>query len=118
MYSSVILLLEIEKETDRIWNEYSWLSKMANVVCQVCAMVHSRDLMYRNPYLAETAIPPDPFDPVSKRRFDGLVKKWRRDLHHFDPKDEKEEKEVDDWFQQQKVYLADIYVMQDIYPFN
>ena len=82
------------------------------------AVFHSMCLINRDPYLAETAVPPDPFDPVSKRRFDGLVKKWRRDLHQFDPKTEKEEQEVDDWFQQQKVYLADVYVMQDLYPFN
>ncbi|ETO22756.1 hypothetical protein RFI_14434 [Reticulomyxa filosa] len=28
-------------------------------------------------------LPPDPFDKISKRRFDGKIKKWRKDLHQF-----------------------------------
>lgn len=27
---------------------------------------------------------PDPDSPISKRRFDGVVKKWRRKLHEYD----------------------------------
>lgn len=73
--------------------------------------------IFRDPRLAESVVPPDPFEPVSKRRFDGLVKKWRRDLHMFDPKDDAQRQEVDDWFLQQTVYLADVYMMKDFYPF-
>lgn len=70
----------------------------------------------RDPRLAESVVPPDPFDPVSKRRFDGLVKKWRRDLHMFDAKNDEERQEVEDWFMQQSVFLADVYMKQDFYP--
>ena len=54
---------------------------------------------------------------MSKRRFDGLVKKWRRDLHRFDPKNDAERQEVEDWFMQQNIYLANVYTMKDFYPY-
>ena len=74
-------------------------------------------IINRDPQYAETVVPPDPFDPVSKRRFDGLVKKWRRDLHRFDPKNDAERQEVEDWFMQQNIYLANVYTMKDFYPY-
>ena len=71
--------------------------------------------MVRNPVLAETVVAPDPFDPVSKRRFDGRVKKWRRDLHKFDPQTDEERQEVEDWTLQQAVYLTNVYSLHDFF---
>ena len=59
---------------------------------------------------------PDPFDPVSKRRFDGRVKKWRRDLHKFDPQSDEERREMEDWYFQQTMYLANVYSLHDFFP--
>ena len=72
-------------------------------------------LTYRDPTLSESVVEPDPFDPVSKRRFDGRVKKWRRDLHKFDPNGDQEKQEVDDWFQQQQVFLTNVYSRRDFF---
>ena len=70
-------------------------------------------LTYRDPTLSESVVEPD--DPVSKRRFDGRVKKWRRDLHKFDPNGDQEKQEVDDWFQQQQVFLTNVYSLRDFF---
>ena len=59
---------------------------------------------------------PDPFDPVSKRRFDGRVKKWRRDLHKFDPQSEEERREMENWYFQQTIYLSNVYSLHDFFP--
>ena len=75
----------------------------------------SYELKDRDPTLAESVVEPDPFDPVSKRRFDGRVKKWRRDLHKFDPNGDKEKQEVDDWFQEQQVFLTNVYSFRDFF---
>lgn len=77
--------------------------------------VFSRKLICRDPTLSESVVEPDPFDPVSKRRFDGRVKKWRRDLHKFDPNGDQEKQEVDDWFQQQQVFLTNVYSLRDFF---
>ena len=75
-------------------------------------------IYFRDPTLAIAVVPPNPFEPVSKRRFDGLVKKWRRDLHQFDPQTEAQRQEVEDWHQQLITFLADVYTMKDLYPDN
>ena len=69
----------------------------------------------RDPTLSESVVEPDPFDPVSKRRFDGRVKKWRRDLHKFDPNGDAEKREVEDWFLQQQVFLTNVYSLRDFF---
>ncbi|KAK8800830.1 hypothetical protein WA538_004109, partial [Blastocystis sp. DL] len=68
-----------------------------------------------DPVLAETVVAPDPFDPVSKRRFDGRVKKWRRDLHKFDPQTDEQKQEVEDWTLQQNVFLTNVYSLHDFF---
>lgn len=86
---------------------------MANAfytVAVVAFLLHCRD-----PTLAETVAAPDPFDPVSKRRFDGRVKKWRRDLHKFDPQSEAERRELEDWQFQQTIFLTNVYSFHDLF---
>ena len=77
--------------------------------------IPSCKLNHRDPTLSENVVEPDPFEPVSKRRFDGRVKKWRRDLHKFDPNGDLEKQEVDDWFQQQQVFLTNVYSLRDFF---
>ncbi|KAK8800190.1 hypothetical protein WA171_004825 [Blastocystis sp. BT1] len=40
---------------------------------------------------------PDAEESISKRRFEGKLKKWRRLLHDFDPKTKEEEEELQNY---------------------
>lgn len=83
---------------------------LADACCKALLFVN---LLYRDPYIAESVVAPDPFDPVSKRRFDGRVKKWRRCLHRFDPQNEEERRELEDWLMLRNVYLCNVYCFKD-----
>ena len=55
---------------------------------------------------------PDPYQSCSKRNFDGQIKKWRRLLHAYDPKEDFEELQVGKLIRVQRARLcsADISV--------
>ncbi|KAK8810471.1 hypothetical protein WA158_007046 [Blastocystis sp. Blastoise] len=49
---------------------------------------------------------PDVNEPISKRRFDGKIRKWRRELHDYDPKTPEEIEEVQQYLASKGIFRS------------